>query len=81
MTKGSEPAFPQPNIKIVQGHQTWSCAGPIEYGMSLRTYAAIKAMQGLLAGNDWASKNSLASQSVILADELLAELEKTEGKS
>jgi len=59
-------------------------------GMTLRQYAAIKAMQGLLANNGgpmqanamcgWSlcncTENDVAAMSVRLADALLAELEK-----
>lgn len=61
-----------------------------EKGMTLRQYAAIKAMQGLLANNGgpmqanamcgWSlcncTESDVAAMSVRLADALLAELEK-----
>lgn len=45
-------------------------------GMTLRQYAAIKAMQGLLAAVGGGAAQHAAEQAVKAADALLAELEK-----
>ena len=45
-------------------------------GLSIRQYAAIKAMQGLLAAVGGNAAQHVAEQAVKAADALLAELEK-----
>lgn len=77
MSKANEPAFPvdikreNRNEEVIKSH--W---GP---GLSKREYAAIKAMQGFAANPnafvEWDNKR-IAQESVLLADALLAELEK-----
>lgn len=47
-----------------------------EKGLSIRQYAAIKAMQGLLAAVGSGAAQHVAEQAVKAADALLAELEK-----
>jgi hypothetical protein len=67
----NQPAFP---------------SGPGTPGMSLRVYLAAHALQGLLAGPQLSSSSSLMASSgsspvetaVRFADELVAELNKTE---
>ena len=69
---GGEPAFP------LDG------AAGCNYGMTLRTYFAAQAMQGLLAsGRDEAeswSVATLAEGAVLYADALIAELNRKAGE-
>jgi hypothetical protein len=66
------PAFPSPAYAYSNGE-----INPGEGGMTLRQYAAIKAMQGFIASDtDYVmSAKGIAKFSVEHADALLAELE------
>lgn len=85
MTKDtSGPAFPckLANERVYTivgfaGEEVPSEATATYAGMSIRQYAAIKAMQGLLAKNG-CNESWIAYESVRAADALLAELEKVE---
>ena len=68
----NQPAFPMPAHTDQNGTRV-----PMAGGMTLRQYAAIKAMQGVIASDtDYTmSSKSIAIISVEHADALLAELE------
>ena len=69
MTKDTSwPAFPTVDANRPQYYGTT--------GMTIRQYAAIKAMQGLLAAVGGNAAQHVAEQAVKAADALLAELEK-----
>ena len=69
----SKPAFPSTGETTIGGFKSVPHAG-----MSLREYAAIAAMQGLLAcsGNNDIDFYVIAGNSVAQADALIKELEK-----
>lgn len=76
MTKANEPAFP-----IVGYDQSTQTLEISSQGMSIRTYLAGQAMIGLLASPNFDPMGSMipiAKQAVSSADELIAQLEKTE---
>lgn len=76
MSKANEPAFPTLTYNTTTGE-----ANGHHLGISQRTYLAGQAMMGLLAswGNhDVTALEEIAHDAVKAADDLIAELEKTE---
>lgn len=80
----NKPAFPRPFSQW--NHPTGGEAAHAQDGMTVREYAAIKALQGILANpvktNELLIKQkhiyqSLTSEAVKFADAILKELEKT----
>jgi hypothetical protein len=67
MTKANEPAFPH-------YHSIGNCGT----GLSKREYFSALAMQGIMADGQTKDIPSIATAAVMVADALLAELEKGE---
>ena len=76
MSKENEPAFPS-----VYDYDQLPSTATVNNGMSLRTYLAGQAMMGLLAsctGAEFPDTARIAKYAVEAADNILAELNKTE---
>lgn len=74
MNNSGQPAFPEQDRNM--GGDTWTVSG-----LTKREYAAIKAMQGILAGrrdgDGWNYEDTaVATWAVAQADALLTELDK-----
>lgn len=76
--KADEPVFPMKKIVQVEEPRVAgiSTAEMEFYGLTKREYAAIMAMQGLLADPEGRVYDKVPKIAVELADALLAELEK-----
>jgi len=71
MSIGDEPAFPCITEEYDHNSERWKIVAD-GYGITLRDYTAIKAMQGLLAGNrDYQLFTLLAHDSYAIADAML----------
>lgn len=87
----NQPAFPAPQFAVQSGVDNEKIVQlGVTQGMSIRTYAAIAAMQGFLANSDFVTMTSKLNKpenviqvitvgAVEAADKLLAELQRTEG--
>lgn len=80
MSKALEPAFPDP-MRGAESSVINQSPHELHTGMSIRTYLAGQAMIGLLANPNFDPMGSMipiAEQAVLSADELIAQLEKTD---